>query len=482
MKNSGILARLFGRSHSPLVSQIFSQAIGRPLLVHPQMGEAVLGAYLNGAIEDRPSTLVFRDIEPGTPAQNGLPETPARRIAVINVSGPLVNRYEEGFCEPGPLSYEALRVAFERALTDASIEAIVLRIESPGGMAAGCFDFSDHVFNNRGVKPIHAVVDDYAYSAAFAIACAADTIWVTRTGGAGSVGTRAFHVDQSGWNTKNGLKITEIFAGAHKNDFTPHSPLADEVRERLQQELEEHRAEFAATVARYRGLEVAAVLATEALTYNGQAAIDIGFADRLGTFHDAVAFLRDGEEENQQADPTAPAGSGAATAAADTTDAEDSSEPATGGDAATGAGEVAQAQGPEPAAEDTASATASQLSEEQARKIDRAGVIDAISAADLVAELTAALIKRSDITPGTVEAAIEHARKVDDLCAAAGLRSCAADYVANNTSLTNVRSQLADAVADAGPEIVTTLPALGAVKTDGGNKLSPQTIYQKRGN
>jgi hypothetical protein len=73
---------------------------------------------------------------------------------------------------------------------------------------------------------------------------------------------------------------------------------------------------------------------------------------------------------------------------------------------------------------------------------------------------------------------------VQGLCAAAGLESVAADYVKANTSIEIVRTQLIDAKAAGGPEIVTSLPATGAAKQGVAkdDPLNPTTIYQKRGN
>lgn len=447
MANSlGLLTRLFKRSSSPLVAQVFTHAIGKPLLVHPSMGEALVGAYLHGAIEARPSTLTIGEFAPGKPGTEGQPDTPPRRVGVLNVSGGLVNRFEPGLCDPGPLSYVELRAAFDAAMADSSIEAIVLRLETPGGMASGLFDLADHIAASRGGKPIYAVIDDYAYSAGYALAAAADEIWITRTGGAGSVGVRAFHVDQSAWNAKQGLKVTEITAGEHKADFSPHAPLSEGAMTRLQAEIDELRELFVASVASYRSMDPAAVMATEALCYSGQAAIDIGFADRLGTYSELMASLPRLLEER-----------------------------------------VTVIEEPEEEEEEAAKAATVVLTEEDAAALiatsaARGLVADMIADADLHPSITKALLRRKDLDADAAEAAITDARAIDDACAAAGLRDCAPAYVEKGMSIEKVRAELAAVVADPGPEISTHLPVPGAEKPAAASRLSPSAIYLKRGN
>jgi ClpP class serine protease len=126
----------------------------------------------------------------------------------------------------GGTSYDSIREEFQAALADPSVGAIVFDIDSPGGEVSGCFDLVDEIFNARGIKPISAIVNEMAYSAAYAIASAADKVILPRTGGVGSVGVICVHMDQSQYDANVGVKFTPIFAGSHKGDFTPHAPLS----------------------------------------------------------------------------------------------------------------------------------------------------------------------------------------------------------------------------------------------------------------
>lgn len=457
-RNLGILARLFGRSQqpAPLVSALFANAIGQPLLVHPHMGEQIVGAYMHGAIEARPALVTIGELAPEQRDATTGVVTPARAVAVLNVSGPLVNRFEPGMCDPGPLSYEALRAAYDNALADSRFEAIVLRCESPGGMGSGVFDLSDRInatnAKSGGAKRVIACIDDYAYSACFALAAACDEVWITRTGGAGSVGVIAYHVDQSAWDAKVGVKVTAIYAGEHKNDFSPHAPLSKDAHAWLLARMESMRTLFAESVAKYRGMDVAAVLATEAQVYQGEEAVSVGFADRVGTYHELIESIRAGEEDDEPAD-------------------DPMSQPAA---ASTSVGEAIVAQ----MMSDVRAAHAQALSAEDAAKRDRGTVADALSAAGLSPALTVALLSpEAGVTPETVEARIAHAKALADICAAAGLPDVAADYATKNTEIETARAQLLAAKAEDGPELVTAHPQ---ASPSAGSRLDVAGIYARR--
>ena len=272
-----VLGRLFGRTDDAVIATLYSHCLGRPLLVEPQRGEQLLGAYMRGAVDSG------TDPEPAAVGS----------VAVMEISGALVSRPMPGPSGPGPQNYEQLSAAFEAVVDRSDVDAIVLRLDTPGGFADGLFDFTDQIKAARREKPIHAVVEHMAYSAGYAIAAAADQVWVTRTAGVGSVGVAMYHVDQSEANRKDGLKLTPIFAGDRKIDFSPHFPLSEQALALAQTEVDEHYRLFVDAVAKYRGMSTAAVRNTQSRVYMGPAGIDVGFADRVGTVQDALDFLTD---------------------------------------------------------------------------------------------------------------------------------------------------------------------------------------------
>lgn len=160
-------------------------------------------------------------------------------VAIIPIVGTLVRRTVGLEAQSGLMSYGAIADRLDAALQDSAVKSILLDIDSPGGEAGGVFDLADKIFAARKIKPIWAIVNDEAFSAAYAIAAATDKIYLSRTGGVGSIGVIAVHLDQSVAEADAGLKYTAIYAGEHKNDFSPHEPLSDPARAQLQTEVDQ---------------------------------------------------------------------------------------------------------------------------------------------------------------------------------------------------------------------------------------------------
>ncbi|MGA4335667.1 S49 family peptidase [Ralstonia nicotianae] len=213
------------------------------------------------------------------------------QIAVIPIHGTLVRRTVGLEAESGLASYTAIGDQLDAALADPGIAAILLDVDSPGGESGGVFDLADRIRAAAAIKPVWAAANDMAFSAAYALACAASRVFVSRTGGVGSIGVIAMHVDQSVKDAKDGVRYTAVFAGARKNDLNPHEPITDEAQAQLQAEVSRIYGLFVATVARYRGITADAVAATEAGLFFGQDAVAAGLADAVGTFDDALAQL-----------------------------------------------------------------------------------------------------------------------------------------------------------------------------------------------
>ncbi|MPW16914.1 S49 family peptidase [Paraburkholderia sp. CNPSo 3157] len=202
-------------------------------------------------------------------------------VAIIDVSGTLVQKSSNLRPSSGMLGYNAIRHNFLAALSDEQVKAIVLSIDSPGGEVAGCFDLADLIYESRSIKPTLAILNESAFSAAYALASACEQITVPRTGGTGSVGVICMHVDQSKAIDKAGLTVTIIKYGDRKADGNQFNPLSKEALDRYQAEVDEMGELFVQTVARNRNLSADVVRKTQATTFLGAAGVEIGFADAV---------------------------------------------------------------------------------------------------------------------------------------------------------------------------------------------------------
>lgn len=210
-------------------------------------------------------------------------------IAVIPVEGTLIHRPMSGVnAQSGLMSYQEIRAKFDQALNDPQVNTILLNINSNGGQVNGCFDLVDHIYNSRGTKPIIAISNESAYSAAYAIGSAADKFYGTRTSGEGSIGVIALHADISKRLENEGIKYTAIKAGARKDDLSPYKPLTNKAKSDLQERIDDTYHLFVNTVARNRNLDPESIYSTEARTYTGQKAIDIGLADKVTTYDNVI--------------------------------------------------------------------------------------------------------------------------------------------------------------------------------------------------
>lgn len=228
------------------------------------------------------------------------PYTVVNGILQVPVTGVLLHRfpYQMGRYATG---YTYIERAIRRGLDDPEVKGIALVCDSPGGEVAGCFELADFIHSKRGQKAIRAYAADHAYSAAYALASSAQTLTVTRSGGVGSVGVLTAHVEYSGALEKMGISITLIFAGKHKVDGNPYEKLPDSVKDRIQDRINRIYGQFVSLVARNRDMEDEAVRATEALTYDAQEAISVGFADRVGEVEDEMLVFQNevAEMENE---------------------------------------------------------------------------------------------------------------------------------------------------------------------------------------
>ena len=262
------------------MTYLASRLFGTPLLIHrPKLDVilSVVGQRIGMADVPAlpPVDMAAFQRPPLTTAPEG--------IAVIPIHGSLVKRSLGLETASGLTSYGEIAVMLDTALADPMVSGILLDIDSPGGEASGSFELARRVREVAAVKPVWAVANDAAYSAAYAIAASAQRLFVTETGGVGSIGVIALHVDQSVKDAKDGYRYTAITAGAHKNDYSPHEPLSDTAKNELQDEVDRLYALFTEHVAVMRGLDIASVRATEAGLYFGSNALTQGLADGVQT-------------------------------------------------------------------------------------------------------------------------------------------------------------------------------------------------------
>lgn len=258
-----------------------------PLAIHPLKAEVVMAALSERfGITQIKSASVWGDDEVDSFSRKKGSDTGyelVEGIAVIPIQGTLVQKLGSLRPYSGMTGYDGIRQSFLAALYDPDVKGICLDIDSPGGEVAGCFDLVDTIYKSRGDKPIHAILTENAYSAAYALASAADCICVPRTGGVGSVGVIVMHVDWSQKIKSDGLQVTIITYGDRKYEGNPYVELSDTAREAIQSDVDEIGRLFVSTVARNRGISEKTIRDTQAACFMSAAGVELGLADMVMT-------------------------------------------------------------------------------------------------------------------------------------------------------------------------------------------------------
>ena len=215
-------------------------------------------------------------------------------VSVLPVYGVIEHRSDWMMEMFGGVSVEGLRESLRAELNDPAVKAVVLDIDSPGGSIAGVTELAAEIRGARGgTKPIVAVANTLAASAAYWLASQADELVVTPSGHVGAIGIYAIHRDVSRMLDEMGMKMTIISAGEHKTEANEYEPLSDDARADIQGRVDAAYGQFVADVA--AGRRVAADQVEEG--YGGgrvltaKKAKAAGMVDRVETLAQTVQRL-----------------------------------------------------------------------------------------------------------------------------------------------------------------------------------------------
>lgn len=282
---------------------IMSRLFNTPLMIRPTEAQIIITAVSEqmgvGSLLDASSGKVIDLSGQVEQSAESFSERGARSrsyalvdgIAVLPISGTLAHKW--GGLQPscGVTGYDGIQARMNQALADPEVRGILLDTDTGGGGVAGAFDCTDIIARANKIKPVWSLCYDMHCSAGQLLVSGAGRRLITQTGIAGSIGVVIAHMDVSEMLKQTGRKVTLIHAGANKVDGNPYEALPESVRAKLQADVEATRLRFANTVSRHTGLSVDRILAQEAGTFEGQAAIEQGLADELVNGADAVAVM-----------------------------------------------------------------------------------------------------------------------------------------------------------------------------------------------
>ncbi len=198
-------------------------------------------------------------------------------------------------------SSETFGMWMDAVMNDASIGAIIIDVNSPGGTVHGLTAISDKIFAARGKKPIIAVSNSLMASAAYFIASAADEVIADPDSLTGSIGSVAVHIEQTKMLEGLGVKATIIRSAEHKFEGSPFEELSDSAKAHIQSQIDAFAEKFIAAVARNRNTTAANVRANfgKGRVLMAEQALAVGMVDKIATMESVVERLRGSGDEKR---------------------------------------------------------------------------------------------------------------------------------------------------------------------------------------
>jgi len=171
-----------------------------------------------------------------------------------------------------------------------SVAAIVLRVNSPGGVVAPTQEIFAAVERVRAAgKPVVASLGSVAASGGYYVAVAADRVYASPGSLTGSIGVVMQLANVEGLLRKVGVEYVVVKAGAFKDIGSFARAMKPEERQVLQALLDDVYAQFVKAVAARRGLDEKTVLAfADGRVYSGQQALALKMVDEMGGLDKAV--------------------------------------------------------------------------------------------------------------------------------------------------------------------------------------------------
>jgi signal peptide peptidase SppA len=213
-------------------------------------------------------------------------------IAVLPLYGVITQRGNmiEDVSGPGSVSTQKFAAALRLALADESVSQILIDIDSPGGSVYGVAELADEIVAARAQKPIIAIANSLAASAAYWIGCSASEFYVTPGGEVGSIGVWQAHFDYSQALAAEGVTPTLISAGTYKVEGNPYAPLDPEAQAFMQSRVDDYFLAFSKAVAKGRGVPIAQVRngMGQGRVLGADAALEQNMVDGIVTLDEAI--------------------------------------------------------------------------------------------------------------------------------------------------------------------------------------------------
>ena len=217
--------------------------------------------------------LVFRL---GAISNNSSIDSPGKKVGVIKISGPII-------------ASEQINSKLEKFKNRNDISAIVIRIDSPGGLVAPTQEIFEKVKSVRDVKPIVSSMATVAASGGYYIALGSDSLIANPGTIVGSIGVIMNYPIATELLDKVGIKFETVKSGGLKDVGSYSREVTEADRRHLNEMVTNMHNQFIAVVEENRDMDRSEIIKlADGRVFTGLQSKDLGLVDMLGTFDDAI--------------------------------------------------------------------------------------------------------------------------------------------------------------------------------------------------
>jgi len=219
-----------------------------------------------------------------------------QKIAVIDVTGVIINGDRPGLLQVGENPVSLLHEKFRRAANDRDVKAVVLRLNTPGGgVTASDLMYREVVrFREQTGKPVVGLAMDVTASGGYYVACGTDRLIAHPTSVVGSIGVIAQTISVRPALERWGVQPKAITSGPNKAVGSPLENMTQEHEQILQTLVDDFYARFETLVRESRpGIspdQFAQV--TDGRVVSGERALELGLVDEMGDIYDAMSAAK----------------------------------------------------------------------------------------------------------------------------------------------------------------------------------------------
>ncbi|HEY0980575.1 signal peptide peptidase SppA [Schlesneria sp.] len=216
------------------------------------------------------------------------------KIAIISAVGPIMSGTSRGdFFGEESMGSTTMIKAIRQARDDASVKAVVLRVDSPGGSALASDLMWHELETLEGKKPLIVSMGDTAASGGYYIAMGADRIFAEPGTLTGSIGVVGGKIALEKFYAKVGITTSVVQKGKNAGVLSTTKPWTETERDAMQKMMNGIYAQFTKKAAEGRKMEYEKLeKLARGRVYTGTQALNLGLIDELGTLDDAIAYAK----------------------------------------------------------------------------------------------------------------------------------------------------------------------------------------------